>query len=445
MPPRAGQLKLGVFLHPTGHHIASWRYPDAYAGASVDFRHYVELARTAERGKFDMLFLADSPAMRAWPLERASRVATYVASFEPVTLLSALSSLTGHIGLVATATTTYNEPYHVARKFASLDHISGGRAGWNLVTSVNIAEAGNFGREAHMEHDARYDRAAEFARVVRALWDSWDEDAFVRDKATGTFFDPSKVHPLNHKGEHFSVRGPLNVPRTPQGRPVMVQAGTSEAGQELSAEVADVVFALGLNIDNARQFYQSLKGRLAKFGREPDDLKIMPGLVPIIGESQQQADDIFEKLQSLVHPEIGLQLLGEMLGSIDLSGYPLDGPLPEITTTIGSHTGLRTFTEMARRENLTIRQLYLRAVLRGHGIVRGTPQTIADHMENWFVNGAADGFNVMPPYLPGMLDDFVEKVVPELQRRGLSRTEYEGVTLRENLGLKRPASRYQRG
>jgi FMN-dependent oxidoreductase (nitrilotriacetate monooxygenase family) len=444
MPQRVGQLKLGAFLHPTGHHIASWRYPGAYAGASVDFKHYTELARTAERGKFDMLFLADSPGMRAWPLERASRVATYVGGFEPTTLLAALSSLTEHIGLVATATTTYNEPYHVARKFASLDHISGGRAGWNLVTSVNIAEAGNFGREAHMEHDARYDRATEFARVVRGLWDSWEEDAFVRDKASGVFFDPAKVHPLNHKGEHFSVRGPLNVPRSPQGRPVMVQAGTSEAGQELSAEVADVVFALGLNIDNARKFYQLLKGRVGKFGREPDDIKVMPGLVPIIGETQQQADDIFERLQSLVHPEIGLQLLGEMLGSIDLSGYPLDGPLPEIATTIGSHTGLRTFTEMAKRENLTIRQLYLRAVLRGHGIVRGTPQTIADHMENWFVNGAADGFNVMPPYLPGALNEFVAKVVPELQRRGLFRTEYEGRTLRDNLGLKRPRSRYQR-
>ena len=442
MAQRTGHVKLGAFLHPTGHHLASWRHPDAYAGASVDFNHYTELARTAERGKFDMIFLADSPAMRAWPLERASRVATYVAGFEPITLLSALSALTTHIGLVATATTTYNEPFHVARKYASLDHISGGRAGWNLVTSVNISEARNFGREAHMEHDARYDRATEFARVVRGLWDSWDQDAFVRDKATGVFFDPAKVHPLEHKGEHFSVRGPLNVPHSPQGRPVMVQAGTSEAGQELTAEVADVVFAPGISLENAQKFYQSLKGRLGKFGREPDDIKVMPGLVPVIGESQQEADDQFDKLQSLVHPEIGLQLLGEMLGSIDLSGYPLDGPLPEITDTIGSHTALRNFTEMAKKENLTIRQLYLRAVTRGHAILRGTPQTIADHIENWFENYGADGFNVMPPYLPGGLDDFVNKIVPELQRRGIFRKEYEGRTLRENLGLKKPVSRY---
>ncbi|MGZ3411513.1 MAG: NtaA/DmoA family FMN-dependent monooxygenase, partial [Xanthobacteraceae bacterium] len=301
----------------------------------------------------------------------------------------------------------------------------------------------NFGREEHLEHDARYDRAAEFARVVRSLWDSWDDDAFVRDKAAGRYFDPAKVHFLNHKGEHFSVRGPLNVPRSPQGRPVMVQAGTSDVGQDLAAEVADVLFATSQTLENAQNLCKSLKGRLAKFGREPDDIKVMPGLVPFIGSSQQEADDKFEKLQSLVHPDVGLQLLGEMLGSIDLSGYPLDGPLPEITTTIGSHTALKLFTEMAKRENLTIRQLYQRAVLRGHCVVRGTPQTIADHIEEWFTGEGADGFNVMPPYLPGALDDFVTLVVPELQRRGLFRTEYEGHTLRDNLGLKRPKSRYQ--
>jgi alkanesulfonate monooxygenase len=442
MPKRAGQVKLGAFLHPTGHHIASWRLPEAYAEASVDFKHWTQLAQTAERGKFDMLFLADSPAMRNWPRERSSRVATYVAGFEPITLLSALSAVTSHIGLAATATTTYNEPFHIARKFASLDHISGGRAGWNLVTSVNITEAYNFGREEHVEHDARYDRGTEFARVVRGLWDSWEDDAFVRDKEAGRFFDPAKVHQLDHKGEHFSVRGPLNVPRSPQGRPIMVQAGTSEAGQELTAEVADVVFSTSQTLEAAQKFYQSLKGRLGKFGRTSDDIKVMPGLVPFIGASQQEADDKFENLQSLVHPEIGLQLLGEMLGQIDLSKYPLDGPLPEITTTIGSHTALKLFTEMAKKENLSIRQLYMRVVLRGHCIVRGTPERIADHMEEWFVNEGADGFNVMPPYLPGGLDDFVEKVVPVLQRRGLFRTEYEGKTLRENLGLKRPESRY---
>jgi FMN-dependent oxidoreductase (nitrilotriacetate monooxygenase family) len=444
MARRAGQVKLGAFLHPSGHHIAAWRYPEAYAAAAVDFKHYTELARTAERGKFDMLFLADMTAMRNWPLEQSSRVHTYVAGFEPITLLSALAAVTTHIGLVGTATTTYNEPFHVARKFASLDHLSGGRAAWNLVTSTNVGEAYNFGRESHLEHDARYDRATEFARVVRGLWDSWDDDAFVRDKETGRYFDPEKVHFLNHKGEHFSVRGPLNVPRAPQGRPVMVQAGTSEAGQDLAAEVADVLFATSQTLDHARRLCQSLKGRAAKFGREPDDIKVMPGLVPFVGSTQQEADDKFDKLQSLVHPDIGLRLLGEMLGSIDLSGYPLDGPLPEIKETIGSHTALKLFTEMAKRENLTIRQLYLRAVTRGHNIVRGTPARIADHIEEWFVGGGADGFNVMPPYLPGALGDFVDKVIPELQRRGLFRTEYEGRMLRDNLGLKRPGSRYRK-
>ena len=438
-----GQLKLGAFLHPTGHHIASWRYPGAYAEANVDFAHYREVVLAAERAKFDLIFLADSSAMRNWPMGPSSRVATYVGGFEPLTLLSALASVTTHVGLVATATTTYNEPFHVARKFASLDHISGGRAGWNIVTSTNIAEAFNFGRESHTEHDARYDRATEFARVVFGLWDSWEDGAFVRDRSSGVFFDPERVHPLNHKGEHFSVRGPLNVPRPPQGRPVIVQAGMSEVGQELSAEFADVVFAIAATLESAQRYYKGLKGRLEKFGRAPDDLKIMPGIVPLIGSSQQEADDKFERLQSLVHPEVGLQLLGEMLGQVDLSKYPIDGPLPEIKEAVTSQTGLKLFTEMAKKENLSIRQLYLRAVTRGHTIVRGTPKAIADHIEEWFTNGGADGFNVMPPYLPGALDDFIVKVVPELQRRGLFRTEYEGRTLRENLGLKRPDNRYR--
>jgi FMN-dependent oxidoreductase (nitrilotriacetate monooxygenase family) len=247
---------------------------------------------------------------------------------------------------------------------------------------------------------------------------------------------------LSHKGEHFSVRGPLNVPRSPQGRPVMVQAGTSDVGQELAAEVADVLFATVQTLENAQKLCSALKGRLARFGREPDDIKVMPGLVPFIGETQAEADAKFETLQSLVHPDVGLQLLGEMLGSIDLSGYPLDGPLPEIKDTIGSHTALKLFTEMARRDNLTIRQLYQRAVLRGHNVVRGTPQSIADHIEHWFQAGAADGFNIMPPWLPGGLDDFVDNVIPELQRRGLFRRAYEGRTLRENLGLKRVESRH---
>jgi N-acetyl-S-(2-succino)cysteine monooxygenase len=436
------QMKLGAFFHPTGHHIASWRHPDAYAAAAVDFAHYTELARTAERGKFDLLFLADSPAMRNWPPERQSRVATYIAGFEPITLLSALAAVTNHIGLVATATTTYNEPLHIARKFASLDHISGGRAGWNLVTSTNPKEALNFGKETHLAHDDRYDRAGEFAQVVRGLWDSWDEDAFIRDKDSGRYFDPARLHVLDHKGEHFSVRGPLNVPRPPQGHPVIVQAGSSDVGKELGAQVAEVIFTAHQTLDNAKKFYDDLKGRLAKYGRVPDDVKIMPGVVPFVADTQEEADAKFEHLQSLVHPEIGLSLLGELLGNIDLSPYPLDGPLPEIAKSESSQHVFKMFTDMARNEQLTIRELYLRIVCRGHWIVCGTPETIADRLEEWFEAGGADGFNVMPPYLPGALDDFVDRVVPELQRRGIYRKEYEGKTLRDNLGLRRPANRF---
>jgi len=436
------QMKLGAFFHPTGHHIASWRHPDAYAHAHVDFAHYKELAQTAERGKFDLLFLADSPAMRNWPPERQSRVATYIAGFEPITLLSALAAVTDHIGLVATATTTYNEPLHIARKFASLDHISGGRAGWNLVTSTNPKEAQNFGKDTHLAHDDRYDRATEFAQVVQGLWDSWDEDAFVRDKASGRYFDPERLHVLDHKGEHFSVRGPLNVPRPPQGHPVIVQAGSSDVGKELGARIAEVIFTAHQTLDNAKKFYDDLKGRLAKYGRSPDDVKIMPGVSPFIGRTQEEADEKFETLQSLVHPEIGLALLGELLGNFDLTPYPLDGPLPEIKQSDSSQHVLKMFTDMAKNEKLTIRQLYQRIVLRGHWIVRGTPETVADQLEDWFRNGGCDGYNVMPPYLPGGLDDFVDLVIPELQRRGLFRRDYEGKTLRDNLGLRRPQSRW---
>ena len=443
--PAGRQMKLGAFFHPTGHHIASWRHPDAYAGAAVDFSHYTQLAQTAERGRFDLLFLADSPAMRNWPPERQSRVATYIAGFEPITLLSALAAVTKHIGLVATATTTYNEPLHIARKFASLDHISGGRAGWNLVTSTNPKEALNFSKEAHLAHDDRYDRAREFAQVVRGLWDSWDEDAFVRDKGSGRYFDPERLHVLDHKGEHFSVRGPLNVPRPPQGHPVIVQAGSSDVGKELAAEIAEVVFTAHQTLENAKKFYDDLKGRLGKYGRTADDIKIMPGVSPVIGRTQEEADEKFAKLQSLVHPEIGLALLGELLGNIDLSPYPLDGPLPEIAKSDSSQHVLKMFTDMAKNEQLSIRELYLRIVVRGHWIIRGTAETIADHLEDWFRNGGADGFNVMPAYLPGGLDDFVDQVIPELQRRGIFRTEYEGRTLRENLGLKRPGNRFTAG
>jgi alkanesulfonate monooxygenase len=435
------RMKLGAFLHPTGHHVAAWRHPRAQADGGVNFLHYAELARTAERGRFDMLFLADSAAVWEASPEALSR-SPRSDHFEPLTLLSALAAVTARIGLVATVTTTYNEPFHVARKFASLDLLSGGRSGWNLVTSSNQAEAYNFSRDAHLAHAARYDRAREFAQVVLGLWDSWGDDAFVRDKASGRYFEPDKLNILDHNGRHFRVKGPLNVARSPQGRPVLVQAGSSEPGKDLAAETAEVIFTAHQTLADAMAFYADVKGRLDRYGRDPDHLKVMPGVFPVVGRTEQEAEDKFGELQELIHPEVGLSLLSGMLGGVDLSGYPVDGPLPDLPETNGGKSRQDLLVRLAHREGLTIRQLYLRiAGARGHRQIRGTPQTIADELEAWFRGGAADGFNIMPPMLPGSLDDFVGLVIPELQRRGLFRTEYEGRTLRENLGLPRPAWR----
>ncbi|MDM9624717.1 LLM class flavin-dependent oxidoreductase [Rhizobium sp. S152] len=434
------QLKLGAFLYPTGHHIAAWRHPDAQADAGSNFAHYVELAQLAERAKFDLIFMADGVGTRGTDIEALSRTATrYVAQFEPITLLSALAAVTRNIGFVATASTSFNEPYHIARKFASLDHISGGRAGWNLVTSSSEHEAHNFGRDEHYAHGERYQRAEEFADVVTGLWDTWEEGAFPRDKQSGLYFDPEKQHVLNHKGKFFKVRGPLNVARSPQGHPVLVQAGSSEPGKELAARTAEVVFTAHQTFDDARTFYADLKGRLGKYGRHPDDLKVMPGIFPVIGRTIAEAEEKFEEIQELIHPVVGLALLSGMTGGVDLSTYPLDGPVPALPETNASKSRQRLLLDLAHRENLTIRQLYLRiAGARGHRQIVGTPAQIADEMQHWFIEGAADGFNVMPPHLPVGLRDFVELVLPELRHRGLFRSEYEGKTLRQNLGLRTP-------
>jgi FMN-dependent oxidoreductase (nitrilotriacetate monooxygenase family) len=437
------QLKLGAFLPGTGHHVAAWRHPDAQADGGLNFQHYRQLAQTAERGKFDMIFLADGVAVRERGTGKEALSRTSVVHFEPLTLLSALSVVTEHIGLTATVSTTYNEPYHLARKFASLDHLSGGRAGWNLVTSATEAEAKNFSKEKHMEHTLRYERAKEFVDVVTALWDSWEDDAFLRDKESGIYFDPNKLHIPNHKGEHFSVRGPLNVARPIQGYPVIIQAGSSEDGKNLAAQTAEVIFTAQQTLAEAQAFYTDVKGRLAKYGRSPDSLKIMPGVFPIIGKTEQEAVDKFAQLQELIDSAVGLGLLSTMIGGFDLSAYPLDGPLPDLPETNGGKSRQKLLTDLAQRENLTIRQLYLSiAGARGHKQLLGTPEQIADFLEDWFVNGGADGFNIMPPYLPGSLDDFVNLVIPELQRRGLFRNEYEGRTLRENLGLPHPVNKF---
>jgi FMN-dependent oxidoreductase (nitrilotriacetate monooxygenase family) len=446
MTQRTGQLRLGAFLYPSGHHIAAWRHPEAQADAGVNFRHYVKLAQAAEAAKFDLVFLADGVGTRGDNVEFLSRTAhSYVAQFEPITLLSALAAVTEHVGLVATASTSFNEPYHVARKFASLDHISGGRAGWNLVTSSNEHEAKNFNRDKHFEHAERYERAIEFAEVVEGLWDSWEDDAFLRDKDQGRFFDPERRHVLDHKGRFFQVRGPLNVARSPQGHPVVVQAGSSEAGRDLAARTAEVIFTAQQTLEDAIDFYSDVKGRLAQYGRHPDDLKIMPGVFPIVGRSESEAREKFEQLQALIDPKVGLALVSGLTGGFDLSGYPLDGPIPELPETNASKSRQLLTLELARRENLTIRQLYLRvAGARGHWQLVGTPAQIVDQLEERFVKGGADGYNVMPPVLPAGLDDFVELVIPELRRRGLFRSEYEGRTLRDNLGLRRPVNRYAR-
>lgn len=435
------QIKLGAFLMQTGHHIAAWRHPDAQADAPVNFRHYAELARRAEAAKFDAIFLADSVGVRNTDLASLSRTARS-DHFEPLTLLSALAAVTEKIGLIATVSTTYNEPYHVARKFASLDHISGGRSGWNLVTSSGQGEAQNFNLDEHVEHARRYARAAEFHDVVLGLWDSWEDDAFLRDKHSGQYFDPAKLHPLRHRGEHFSVRGPLNVSRSPQGRPVVVQAGASPAGRDLAARTAEVIFVAHQTFDEAQAFYLDIKGRAVEYGRDPDDIKIMPGIFPVIGRSQAEAEDKFARLQDLIHPVVGVQLLSNMIGGFDLSGYPVDGPLPDIPETNGGKSRQQLLIDLARRDNLTIRQLYLRiAGARGHQQVVGTPRSVADQLQQWFEEDGADGFNIMSPWLPGGLDDFIELALPELRRRGLFRTEYSGATLRQHLGLARPAHR----
>ncbi|WP_155888230.1 MULTISPECIES: LLM class flavin-dependent oxidoreductase [Cupriavidus] len=442
---RPDQMKLGAFFHPTGHHVAAWMHPGSQIDAGTNFQHYVKLAQTAERGKFDLMFLADSLAVRDASREALSRWPQYAVYFEPLTLLSAIAAVTEHLGLVATASTSYSAPYNVARAYASLDHISGGRAGWNVVTSGGAAAAANFGRVDYA-HDERYGRAVEFAEVVLGLWDSWDDDAFVRDRASGRYFDPDKVHTLGHEGEFFSVRGPLNAARPPQGHPVLFQAGGSPPGRELAARLCEAVFTPLHTLDAAQSFYQDVKSRMARFGRTPDQLKIMPGLNPVVGRTTREAQEKHEYLQSLIHPDVGFEVLSNALGGYDLSGCDPDGPLPaELDTmhTEGGQTQFKNVLGWARNENLTIRQLYERfAGARGQRTVIGTGAQIADEMQAWFEAYGVDGFLIQPPYLPDGLDEFVAEVIPVLQERGLFRTEYEGKTLRDNLGLARPASRY---
>jgi len=434
------QLKLGAFMRPVSIHTAWWRYPGSYADANFNFQHLKRFAQTLERGRFDAFFMADHLAVLNMPMNALKRSAT-VTSFDPMILLPALSVVTERLGLIATGSTTFDAPYHVARRFASLDHISGGRAGWNIVTTSNPDAALNFGLDEHMEHDERYRRAREFFDVVTGLWDSWADDAFIRDVENGIFFDPEKLHILNHKGKYFSVRGPLNVARPIQGWPVIVQAGASEAGRQLAAETAEVIFAGGGSLADAQRFYADIKGRMVRIGRNPDHLKVLPGVLVVVGDTEEQAKEKRALLDSLVHYDSGIASLSISLGH-DASGFDPDGPLPEIPQTNASQSGRERTIALAKRENLTVRQLAQRAGSYSGFAMVGTPAMIADHMEEWLTKEACDGFNIMFPFVPAGLDEFVDRVVPELQRRGIFRREYEGKTLRENLGLPRPENRF---
>ncbi|WP_431283645.1 LLM class flavin-dependent oxidoreductase [Humitalea sp. 24SJ18S-53] len=439
MPDRR-QLHLGAFMRPVVIHTGGWRYPGAWPDANFNFPKLVRLIQTLERGKFDAFFMADHLALLNMPVESLRRSHT-VTSFDPLTLLPALAAVTERIGLIATASTTYNDPYHVARKFASLDHISNGRAGWNLVTTANPDAALNFGHDEHMAHGERYKRAREFHDVVTGLWDSFADDAFIRDVDSGVFWDPSRMHVLNHEGPELKVRGPLNVARPVQGWPVIVQAGASDAGRQIAAETAEVVFAAGGPIADAQAFYADVKRRAARAGRDPDGIKIMPGCLVVVGETLDEARAKRALLDSLVHEDSAMGSLTVALG-VDARQFDPDGPLPEIPETEGGKSGRARAIAMAKRDNLTVRQLAQRLGGYGGNAMVGTPATIADEMETWLDGHACDGFNIMFPYVPGGLDDFVTMVVPELQRRDLFRTDYTGTTLRDHLGLKRPPNRF---
>ena len=428
------QMRLGIFVQAAGHHVAGWRHPDAIPGGP-DLALMKHIAATAERGRFDMFFLADN--FTTGYAEHPSSI----GKFEPLTLLSVLSAVTTHLGLAATASTTYAEPYHVARAFSSLDHLSGGRAAWNVVTTSYPKNGAVFGRQ-HPPHAERYAMAEEFVEACRLLWDSWDDDAFVMDKLRGTFVRPGTLHIPDFEGKYFTVKGGLNLPRCPQGQPVIIQAGSSTPGQALAARTAEVVFTAQNNLPDAQEFYVGLKAQLAQHGREADSLKIMPGFMPVIGATEAEARALFAELSSQLDMKQAHTVLSDRLG-MDMSGFDLDAPVPDLPESEHLKSRALLLLETARRDGLTLRELcHHVAASRGHLTVIGTPGQVADAMEQWFRAGAADGFNLMPPFFPGQFDAFVDHVVPILQARGLLRREYEGRTLRENLGLARPASRH---
>lgn len=434
--PKRKQLKLGAIIHGVGGNVSGWRHPEAITDASVNFGFYKQQAQKAESGKFDLLFIADG----LYITEKS--IPHFLNRFEPITILSALAAVTKNIGLVGTLSTTYSEPFTVSRQFASLDKISDGRAGWNIVTSPLEGSAKNFSKENHPAHPERYRIADEFLQVARGLWDSWEDDAFVRDKESGVFFDPAKMHTLNHKGEFFSVQGPLNIARSKQGQPVIFQAGASEDGRAFASRVADAIFAGHETIEEAQAYYQDIKSRAAAHGRSPDDVVILPGIGPIIGRTEEEAERKYQELANLVTIDKALDFLGRFFEHHDFSQYPLDEPFPDLGD-FGSNS-FRSGTDKIKRDakenNWTLRQVALR-VATPRGEFTGTAEQVADRVQKWFEEGAADGF-IIAASIPKGLDDFVDLVVPILQERGLFRKDYESDTLRGNLGVPIPANRY---
>ncbi|WP_035806269.1 LLM class flavin-dependent oxidoreductase [Kitasatospora mediocidica] len=439
MPTADRQLHFNLFLMGVGHHEAAWRHPRTDPADAGDIAHFQRLAQAAEAASFDSVFLADGVEARSdggWGL---------ISTFEPFTLLAAIAAVTSRIGLIGTVSTGYSEPYNLARQFASLDHISHGRAGWNIVTSAGERSAQNFNRTANQEHAVRYQRADEFLEVTTALWDSWEDDALVLDRASGAFADQARVHDIDHVGTHFQVRGPLNIPRSPQGHPLLVQAGSSDSGKDFAARWAEAVFTAQQTLAEGQAFYADLKRRAAAAGRDPARVKILPGVVPVLGSTEAEAKELDRELDELISPARAVGVLSSVLG-VDLTDHPLDEPLPPLpplTAINGAKSRFELIRDLAERDRLTLRQLVGRlGGGRGHQVVVGTPEQLADHIETWFTQGAADGFNVMPPLLPSGLDDFIEQVVPLLRARGLFRDGYQGRTLREHYGLPRPAGRW---
>jgi FMN-dependent oxidoreductase (nitrilotriacetate monooxygenase family) len=432
------EIHLNLFIHGVGHHEAAWRLPESDPFANTDIGHFVNLARIAEAGKMDSVFFADGPVLMGDPAFRP------LGRLEPTTLLGALSAVTDRIGLIATASTSYKEPYDLARTFGSLDHISGGRAGWNIVTTAGDDAARNFGRDGQADHKARYDRATDFLEVVTKLWDSWEDGAQIGDKDLGVFADREQIRPIDHVGPYFKVAGPLNVPRSPQGYPLLVQAGSSEDGKDFAARFADAVFTAQRTLEEGQEFYGDLKQRAAALGRAADEIVILPGIVPVLGSTEAEATARDLEFEERINPEYGLVQLSRFF-NLDLTGLDLDKPLPDLPVEDeieGHRSRTKLIVNLAHSENLTVRELLAKlGGGRGHRTFSGTPEQLADTLELWFHSGAADGFNIMPAALPGDLETFVDAVIPILQRRGLFRTDYEGSTLREHYGLPRPANR----